>query len=73
VDSNEEALHENAGVPYLTAEQVAERLQVSVRVVYERIGDGSLRALNVGTLQRPIWRISEEALERFEQERSSGS
>lgn len=58
-------------VGYLTAKEVAERLRTGVENVYNRIGDGSLRATNIGTERRPKWRVEETELDRFIAARSS--
>ena len=45
----------------LTPAQVAERLQITERTVYEWIRDGKLTALKLGRL----WRIRQDDLEAF--------
>lgn len=45
----------------LTIEEVAEKLKVSKRTVYEWIRSGRLEAVKAGSL----WRIPTEALEKF--------
>lgn len=52
-----------------TAQQVAEKLEVSCQHIYELIAEGRLEAVNVsiGDVQ-PRWRISLESIERFKRE-----
>lgn len=51
---------------WLTVKEVAERLAISSRAVYDRIDDGRLRAHNFGgEAHRAMWRINEAELERF--------
>lgn len=45
----------------LTIEEAAKKLKVSKRTVYEWIRTGKLEAVKAGTL----WRIPEEAMEKF--------
>lgn len=52
-------------IMYLTARQAAERLGVRVETVYNRIADKSLRAVNMGTDDRPKWRIDEDDIADF--------
>ena len=54
---------------YLTVEQVAERLQVSAWTVRRWLRDGALEGSYLS--DRAGWRVSEEAIERFLQERSN--
>lgn len=49
----------------LTPEQVAERLQVTIRTVYQWLADGDLPAFKLGR----AWRISEEDLQEFLKQR----
>lgn len=46
---------------FLTIDEVAEKLKVSRRTVYEWVRAGKLEAVKVGSL----WRISEQALQDF--------
>lgn len=58
----------------LTVEQVAERYAVGKATVWGWIHSGELLALNVGRkpgAKKPRWRITAEAIERFELIRSS--
>ncbi|MDV6031662.1 MAG: helix-turn-helix domain-containing protein [Phycisphaera sp. RhM] len=50
---------------YFTPKQAAEILQLSVDTIRGLIGDGSLKAANVGRGRVPRWRISKEELESF--------
>lgn len=47
---------------YYTPEQVAEKLQLSVRTVWKYIREGKLPASNMGKRR---YRISDEQLDRF--------
>ena len=47
---------------YYTVAQVAQRYGVSTRVIYEALSSGKIRGIRIGG-----WRISEEALQEFEQ------
>lgn len=51
----------------LTVEQVADRLQVSNRTVYEWLKTGDLEGAKIGHK----WRIKEEAVEKFFEERTN--
>jgi excisionase family DNA binding protein len=56
----------------LTTGQVAARLGVSRKRVYELIHAGKLRAFNVSIGERqPRWRVEESDLAAFESERST--
>lgn len=53
-------------VRWLSVKEVAARLGISTRAVYDRIDDGRLRAHNFGgEAQRALWRIKETEVERF--------
>jgi excisionase family DNA binding protein len=49
----------------LTAEQVAEELQVNVKTVYQWIKEKRLKATNIGTKRKSNWRIERKDLEDF--------
>jgi len=54
---------------YLTVGQVAERYQVSVKVVRGWIRTGELTAMDVGKTKasaKPRWRVKPEAMAEFE-------
>jgi excisionase family DNA binding protein len=55
-------------VPLLTPQEVADRLGWSVRRVWRRINDGSLRATNLGTANQPRWFIDEDEFNRWYKE-----
>jgi excisionase family DNA binding protein len=59
----------------LTVAEYAERKAVSQHTVLGWIQSGELRAINVARRQgsRPHWRISTEAVERFELSRTASS
>ena len=60
--------------PYFKPAEVAERLGVDVKTVLRWIANGELEALNVARNVnggRPSWRITEQAIERFTNHRSS--
>jgi len=54
-----------------TVSEVAAQLRVNEQTVRNRIADGSLHAINAGTALRPRWRISADALARFEERPSA--
>jgi excisionase family DNA binding protein len=57
----------------LSVRDVCERYGVSEHTVLTWINRGELRAINVGRrpgAKKPRWRITQEALERFEQLRT---
>ncbi len=54
---------------YLTAEQVAERLQVSAWTVRRWLREGKIEGSHLG--DRAGWRVSEGAIEQFLQARSN--
>jgi excisionase family DNA binding protein len=58
-------------VEELTPQEVAKRLRVSVRTVYEMIRCGRLQAKPIKSLtgDRRFWLISKNEVERLEQER----
>lgn len=59
---------------YLTPRLIAERLAIKVDKVLDWIHTGQLEAINVARNprgKRPRWRISHEALKRFEATRSN--
>ncbi|MFA9477115.1 helix-turn-helix domain-containing protein [Phycisphaerales bacterium AB-hyl4] len=59
---------------YLSPPAYAKLLGCNVSKVLAWIGDGQLEAIDVSTrpgIGRPRWRISSEAIERFERRRSS--
>jgi excisionase family DNA binding protein len=59
---------------YYTLPEVAERLNVSRRTVYRWIQAGELSAHKLGPDRPGVeWRIGEEDLERFLEERRRGS
>lgn len=56
----------SAGVPpWLTADEVAERLGVSLRQAYRLIETGRLRSADFGAGSRHLYRVREEWLEEF--------
>lgn len=60
-----EGVHDHSA-RWLGVKEVAERLGISTRAVYDRIDDGRLRAHNFGgEAQRALWRINETEVERF--------
>ena len=61
----------NDGMGYLTVEQVAKRLLTGPAAIRRKIRDGNLPAVNIGSVQRPQWRIDEDDLARWEAERRS--
>lgn len=68
-DEESAGVGDEVEVAWLTVRQVAERLGISVRVVYDRIGDGRLKAYNFGGEgQRALWRVDEEEVARFVRE-----
>jgi excisionase family DNA binding protein len=55
----------------LTVEQVAEELQVNPRSVYKWIQIGELRAMDLGSGGKHIYRISRADLDAFKQARKT--
>lgn len=43
----------------LTVEEVAKRLKCVPKTVCKWIAEGKLRAANLGTFSKPVWRVSE--------------
>ena len=58
--------------PLMTIPQAAEHLGMSTRYVYERIDDGSLPTVQMGTGTRSVRRIRYSTLERFIRARTTG-
>lgn len=58
---------------FLTPPQLAERYGIGLRKVLSWIASGELAAIDLSAnrTKRPRWRISTEALERFETARTS--
>lgn len=55
----------NAPVECLSVEDVAKRLKCDKKTVCKYINEGKLRAAYFGTLERPIWKVSEADLQAF--------
>jgi excisionase family DNA binding protein len=55
---------EGMGMNYLTAKQVAERLQVSSKVIYQLCSERKIAHIRIGTGRGTI-RITEAALQEF--------
>jgi len=55
----------------LRVDEVATPFQASKRHVQRLIESGELRAVNIGTKQRPVWRICRESAIAFLEERDS--
>lgn len=49
----------------LTVEEVAKRFKVVPKTVCKWITDSKLRATNLGTFDRPVWRVSDTDLADF--------
>lgn len=49
----------------LTVEQVAKELQVNVKTIYQLIKDKRLKAANIGTKRKAIWRIERKDFDDF--------
>lgn len=49
----------------LTVEDVAKRLKCDKKTVCKYINEGKLRAANLGTCERPTWKVSEADLLSF--------
>lgn len=49
----------------LTVKDVAEQLQFSEKTIHKYIGVGRLRASNLGTPEKPVWRMSQQAVQEF--------
>ena len=47
----------------LTPAEAAKLMRVCVRTVWRRINSGQIKAVNVGSIQRPLYRIRHEDLE----------
>ena len=47
----------------LTVKGVAEQLNFSEKTIQKYIANGRLRASNLGTCEKPVWRISQQAVE----------
>lgn len=47
----------------LTVKDVAKQLQLSEKTIQKYIGEGRLRASNLGTHEKPMWRISQQAVQ----------
>lgn len=52
-------------VPWLTINEVAERLGVSLRQAYRLVESGRLRAADFGVNERHLYRVREEWLQEF--------
>ena len=61
---------ERAAYAYLRTTDVAERLDCETSHVTALIRSGQLRAINIGSKQRPEYRIHPDALAEFERERA---
>lgn len=59
----------NGRMGLLTVEQVAERLNVGPFAVRRRIRAGELPAVNIGTKERPRWRVDEATLNQWLKDR----
>ncbi|MFC6222701.1 helix-turn-helix domain-containing protein [Hymenobacter artigasi] len=49
----------------LTVKEVADQLQVSEKTIHKYLNEGKLRGSNLGTCERPTWRISQLAIQNF--------
>ena len=49
----------------LTIEDVAGQLQLSTKTIQKYIKENRLRASNLGTHEKPVWRMSQEEVVRF--------
>ena len=56
---------------FLTTAEVAEALVLKRRTVQLKIRNKELAAVNVGSLERPSWRIAQEELDRYIAERTA--
>jgi excisionase family DNA binding protein len=57
--------------PYLTPQELAERLQVSVECLYSLLGcPGGIRAIKVGNGPRARWRIPVQWVEEWQNRKS---
>lgn len=50
----------------------AKRLGVSTKTVYRNIKAGKILVHNIGTITRPIYRLSEKSIEKYLDEKNSG-
>lgn len=49
----------------LTVKEVAEQLKLSEKTIHKYLSAGRLRGSNLGTFDKPIWRISQQDVENF--------
>ena len=58
-------------IEFLTVDQVADALQVNTKTVYQWIKEKRLKASNIGTKRKAIWRIKREDFNSFLEQGSS--
>ncbi|QDA59008.1 helix-turn-helix domain-containing protein [Hymenobacter jejuensis] len=49
----------------LKVAEAAERLQLAEKTVTKYLKDGTLRGRNLGTLEKPVWRVQELSVDEF--------
>ena len=49
----------------LTVKEVAEQLKFSEKTIHKYLSTGRLRGCNLGTLDKPIWRVSQQNVDDF--------
>lgn len=49
----------------LTVKDVADQLQLSEKTIHKYLADARLRGSNIGTSEKPLWRITQQAIQVF--------
>lgn len=61
----------NAPSTQLTVKEVAEQLKLSTKTVLTYLDCGKLMGANLSTMSKPVWRISQQAVDNFIANRTS--